>query len=459
MASDSTGQCSVNLLTTFAGTGREKAISVTFLKQNRLILTIFAVTVILAGLEVSGRTLQTDETITDRVALSPDSDLVVQLYPDSPEADHIRGMQAWHLRFDLKEARKHFERGLESGIKAHSQLHYDYAAALHLMQAPEEEVDAAIERWLTNDPASGQLHPKKLHRPFPEWNKPGSLKVMALCDDGRHFAIAKDDGIVSWIDLPAGEGGEIVLSGVHRPDHLLEFSSDAKLLLAADSEGIAAILNVEDNSLMHLLEGQEQVVTSGAFSRDGLKCAIGRIDGDVRLWNSDNGKTIGGYHPHDYPVSAIAFDHAGRMLVTGDRHGIIRLCGAESGSIGSLLIAECNAAISDFAWAPNDKFVAAAARDNMVRVYDTDTTECVMTLVGHTAPVASVAYSPLGRFIATGSTDRTVRFWDAKTGEEISRRKIGATDGVCSVTFSPFGDMLIAADYNGSVHPVPVPLR
>lgn len=80
-------------------------------------------------------------------------------------------------------------------------------------------------------------------------------------------------------------------------------------------------------------------------------------------------------------------------------------------------------------------------------------------LPGHTAPVASVAFAPLGRMLASGGADRTVRIWDIDSGEEITVRPVSGEDGVCTVTFTEFGDAVIAADFNGSVHPIPVPQR
>jgi len=80
-----------------------------------------------------------------------------------------------------------------------------------------------------------------------------------------------------------------------------------------------------------------------------------------------------------------------------------------------------------------------------------------MVLAGHSAPVACVAVSRDGKTLASGSADRTVRFWDIASGQQIGQKELPTPDGVCSVVFAPGGGLIIAADFNGSIHEIAVP--
>lgn len=56
--------------------------------------------------------------------------------------------------------------------------------------------------------------------------------------------------------------------------------------------------------------------------------------------------------------------------------------------------------------------VMLAGKDKLVKYWDADKFELLLTLAGHHAAVWCLAVSPLGDFIITGSHDRSLRRWD-----------------------------------------------
>ena len=64
-------------------------------------------------------------------------------------------------------------------------------------------------------------------------------------------------------------------------------------------------------------------------------------------------------------------------------------------------------------WHPDGATFISGSGDNMVRIWDAATGNCLQTLTGHTGPVISVAYSPDGQHIVSGSDDNSIRVWDA----------------------------------------------
>ena len=64
-------------------------------------------------------------------------------------------------------------------------------------------------------------------------------------------------------------------------------------------------------------------------------------------------------------------------------------------------------------------------------------------------PSTSLAWSPDSTVLASGHVDGMVRLWEIATGREIARLK-HHIDVVSALAFSPSGDSLISAGYDGS---------
>ncbi len=74
----------------------------------------------------------------------------------------------------------------------------------------------------------------------------------------------------------------------------------------------------------------------------------------------------------------------------------------------------------------------------------------VRSLTGHKDRVTSAAYAPDGRWIATAAWDGTVRVWDAQTGKEVRRLDVPAPRDykpahLSRIVFSPDSELIVAA--------------
>ena len=66
------------------------------------------------------------------------------------------------------------------------------------------------------------------------------------------------------------------------------------------------------------------------------------------------------------------------------------------------------------AYSPDGKRIISGSRDQTIKIWDTNTGECLKTLGEHSNSVNSVVFSPNGTKIVSGSADGTIKIW----GEE-----------------------------------------
>ena len=88
-----------------------------------------------------------------------------------------------------------------------------------------------------------------------------------------------------------------------------------------------------------------------------------------------------------------------------------------------------------YAWSPDNRLVATAADEPLVRLWDAATGGLILQFEGHAEGVYALSFSPDGKRLATGSTDETARVWNVATGASVSTFK--HKEHVYAVAWSP----------------------
>jgi WD40 repeat protein len=92
--------------------------------------------------------------------------------------------------------------------------------------------------------------------------------------------------------------------------------------------------------------------------------------------------------------------------------------------------------------------LARVSRDG-VKFWNTATRKEVKLLGSYQTQVAQVAFSADGKLLATVSRDNLVKIWNAQTGQEIMTLPVSK---IAHVVFSPEGRHLACIAQDGSVH-------
>jgi WD40 repeat protein len=102
------------------------------------------------------------------------------------------------------------------------------------------------------------------------------------------------------------------------------------------------------------------------------------------------------------------------------------------------------------AFSPDGKRVATGSWGGGLKIWDANTGQELLDLVGHTSTVTGVDFSPDGKYLATSSTDGTARIWDASSGERL-QLYTSPSGAFFDVAFSSDGKTVIASG-QGSIY-------
>ncbi len=211
-----------------------------------------------------------------------------------------------------------------------------------------------------------------------------------------------------------------------------------------------------------------QIVVRGGDNQEGLKsiakCFAVSVDRrwvvapGIGLVDLSNGTvTLEGLFRdgHRNSCDSLAISPDGRWIVASE-YGSLELYNALTGKLQKRFRGhqfgnpafQHEPFVGDVAFDPAGRRVVSGGRDGTVRVWNVDIAQEIQCLKGHEDPVQCVAWSTDGRLIASGSGSiighaRTVRIWDGDSGKELQR--LNARDPVKCVEFSPDQSLLVSA--------------
>ncbi|EGG24451.1 WD40 repeat-containing protein [Cavenderia fasciculata] len=171
------------------------------------------------------------------------------------------------------------------------------------------------------------------------------------------------------------------------------------------------------------MEGHTEAVLNSAFSPDGSGLASVGGDGTLRIWDLNTQTPIFTCKGHTNWVLQVSWSPDGKKIATGGMEGEIRIWNPKTGKqMGSVLRGHTKF-ITALQWEPyhlnpNCTRLASSSKDATVKIWDTESNKCLMTLSGHTMSVTCLRWSGEG-LIYSGSQDRTIRVFNTNEGRLI----------------------------------------
>lgn len=230
-------------------------------------------------------------------------------------------------------------------------------------------------------------------------------------------------------------------------------SDDGRRLAKSIRGQKVRVWNVADRSVLYDLEGHRGAVYSLAFSPDGQLLATGgTADHEVRLWRAEDGTFLQRFSGHNGWVTSLAFSPDGSMLATSGTDGNVMLWEIESGRLIRMFDGPEGQTVHALSFSPDGKSIAIGGASQRVVLREVETGLRTRELLGHGAPIRSVAFSSDGKYLASAAEDKTVKIWDLVDKSAKPKTLEHHEDWVRCVVFSPDSRRIASCGYDGKVH-------
>lgn len=156
------------------------------------------------------------------------------------------------------------------------------------------------------------------------------ITFVTFSSDGQQLASSSDDRTIRLWDLKSASVLQI-FQDTSTPD-VLAFSIDGQQLASANGNKIVRLWDLQTGAALQTFEGHvdviknaensQYVITSLAFSFDGLQLASASLDKTVRLWSPNTGDELQTLY-HSDGIRTVSFSSDGRKLASASDDGQI----------------------------------------------------------------------------------------------------------------------------------------
>jgi WD40 repeat protein len=272
-------------------------------------------------------------------------------------------------------------------------------------------------------------------------NKIGTL---ALNNDGTILAAGDDNGNVRLFSFPsfienANQPAYWTQQDAAGATYHLSFSPDGKTLVRVGPLGVKLYNTPVPNAPFQVAQPRITINTNGprtaVYSRDGKTLFTGDFDGNIILWDPENGQRIGEYKKsHNSPINQLVFSPGGDRLASCSGDFAVRLIDFDI-VLQSRDFEGHDAPVWTAAFSPNGTKLLSASADKTVKVWQRDSGKVLFTITDHTAPVTCAQFSTDGKLIASAGGDKIVRIFDAADAKPL-RKCEGHTGTITFLDFS-----------------------
>ncbi len=284
------------------------------------------------------------------------------------------------------------------------------------------------------------------------WKKYGpSLNIyrVRFSPDGQYFCHGGGaDSNITVREVATGSVVKVLKAGVYGLASLA-YSPDGKYIM--HSGRLANLWNVVTGSLESIVAGHIGQVNSVAFSTLGQYFASGGDDAQIIVRSGASGQHVRSFHLGSFKrIYSVVFSPNEKLLAAGSISSVYLWRTGTWDTVRTI-----PRGVNAIAFAPDGSLLATAERYAPVQLWDVATGAFVRAFSGQTGEIRSVSFSPDGKYIVAadvGISQSSLRVWEVGTGNKVKAFVFDPSqEGVSSAVFLPDGQRLAAVVGSGSI--------
>ncbi|AFY53837.1 WD40 repeat-containing protein [Rivularia sp. PCC 7116] len=253
-----------------------------------------------------------------------------------------------------------------------------------------------------------------------------NISLIDISNNGKFLATGSGEKTIKIWDIDTGLYLQS-LSGHLSEINAIAFGSKNQILATASVDRTVKIWDVTTGKCLKTLQGRADYVHSAILSSDN-RTIISGSQHTINFWDIDSQQCIYTlFKTKDWLSSLIVSQDEKTIACAniGNEDNVIRIwqindlnnCLTTSNKIPSKILKGHDDSIWSFAFNSDGKKIVSGSSDRTVKVWDSDTAQCLKTFYGHNRPVLSVSFSPDENIIASCGGHSIIKLWNVETGE------------------------------------------
>lgn len=284
----------------------------------------------------------------------------------------------------------------------------------------------------------------------------GNIVSIAFSNEGNDIICIHDNGLVYTWDIVAKK---IYTGALLSPVAVKKAYFDiSERYTGLETEDNSIILAETCSAYKKRTAIDKSPLVTASLSPDGSQLinSIGSIHkkAELSIWDVASGVCKNRIKAHEDIITSIAYSVDGMRFASASADGTLLLWDAKTNTQLQQLKAEevfdGGYTFTYVAFSPNDVVLAAALSNGHVVLLDVINWRILQDIKSSGNQIFSLAFSSDGKQLAVGSLDREVKVWEIQSGKMICKYE-GHTNVVTAVTFTPDDSLLIAGGYDKQI--------